>query len=262
MLDLIENFCCVVFPLVLHGFVWEISNTFMHYQPDKKQALTGPHWLVGIVVNHGLDQIRQFFSYQNDQSEASDMSYLRNQHWTHPTLFKFSVLPSDWHLNIVKSLHWSFQSECQAVRHSVSKFLEEWIASKSCFSQKQWLTDSNLFHSRQNLKQTKGMREINNLKWWPINEYIKVNIYIYIYMCVCVCVCVQDMHCLPNKNYSMYFINALFVSVISYNSFRRLWNCTNYDVHLRLIIRHSPLKTCYSCYIIKEWLFFILIIFR
>ena len=51
---------------------------------DRCQSRPGSH-----------QQIQEFFSYQNDQSEASKLPYLFNHHWTHPTLFKPSVLSSD-----------------------------------------------------------------------------------------------------------------------------------------------------------------------
>ena len=80
-----------------------------------------------------------------------------------------------------------------AVQHDISKFLEKWIESLSHFPYRQYPTDSCLLHSRQNLKQTKHLHEINNLKWWQFNHwtlcYIYIYIYIYIYVCVCVWVC-------------------------------------------------------------------------
>ena len=58
----------------------------------------------------------------------------------------------------------SFLHECQAVQNIISKFLEEWIVSWHCFPYGQCSIDSSLLHSRQNLKQTMHIPEINKLK--------------------------------------------------------------------------------------------------
>ena len=36
-----------------------------------------------------------YFSYQNNKTEAYDLPYLRNHHWTNLTLLEFSTLSSD-----------------------------------------------------------------------------------------------------------------------------------------------------------------------
>ena len=56
-------------------------------------------------------QQTQFFFYQNDQNEASELLYLCNHQWTHPTAFESSALFSDWHPNTVKSSYWNFRHE-------------------------------------------------------------------------------------------------------------------------------------------------------
>ena len=62
--------------------------------------------------------------------------------------------------------------EWLTVKHTVSNFIEEWIVSWCCFSPRQCQTDSSLRHRRQNLKQTKSMGEINNLKWQKFTHRI------------------------------------------------------------------------------------------
>ena len=95
------------------------------------QTLSCP-WLTGIVVNHGLDHIniQEFFSYQKHQSELFEQPYLRNHHWTHSTLFEFSVLSSDWHPNILISLYWRFRMNAM---HFDSKFMESELRHGSAF---------------------------------------------------------------------------------------------------------------------------------
>ena len=55
---------------------------------------------------------------------------------------------------------------------------------------RQYLIDSCLLHSRQNVKQIMCMSEINNLKWWPlthcnldIHEFSLSFCYIQVYGC-------------------------------------------------------------------------------
>ena len=74
----------------------------MHYLADKKlrhSHVPGyvSNWLSRIVVNHGWSkqQVWEFFSYQNDQSVAYELPYIRNHYWTHPTFFRSSALFSD-----------------------------------------------------------------------------------------------------------------------------------------------------------------------
>ena len=79
-------------------------------------------------------EIREFFSYQNDQSEAYDLLHLRNHCWTHSTLFLPFALSSDQqsktgrfsnHLHrhqidsqILRFSCWIFERECQ--RYKIS----------------------------------------------------------------------------------------------------------------------------------------------
>ena len=51
------------------------------------------------------------------------------------------------------------------VQRFVSQFQEKWIASWCSVPHNLYPTDSSLFYTRQNLKQIKCTREINNLKW-------------------------------------------------------------------------------------------------
>ena len=44
-------------------------------------------------------------------------------HWTHSTLFRFSVLSKDWFPNTMKSSYWSFQREHQTVLEAIFTFL-------------------------------------------------------------------------------------------------------------------------------------------
>ena len=95
-------------------------------------------------------------------------------------------LSSDWHPSSLKSTYWSFQHKCQVEQLAVFKFLKEWIASWFYFPHRQYLTDSSLLHSRQNLKQIKCVLEIDNLKWLKFNHHsvcFSVCAYIYIYKC-------------------------------------------------------------------------------
>ena len=87
-----------------------------------------------------------------------------------------SVFFLDWHWTIGKSLYWSSQHEYQAIEH--------WITSWCCFPHRQCLTNSSLFHSLENLNQTKQMPEINNLEWWQFAHhtlYILIYTYIHTY---------------------------------------------------------------------------------
>ena len=80
----------------------------MHYLPDKKighshVTESEADWLAGIIVNQNLNK-KFRSSYQNVQSEASELLYLCNQHWTSLTLFKCSALSTDtktqWNLHV------------------------------------------------------------------------------------------------------------------------------------------------------------------
>ena len=70
--------------LALSHLVWKIVNVFMHHLPDKKfrhfhDPGYRPDWIVGIIINYGLNFIKKFFfSEQNNQSKASKLSYFRN----------------------------------------------------------------------------------------------------------------------------------------------------------------------------------------
>ena len=77
-------------------------------------------------------QIREFFSYQNNQSEVSELPYLLNYKCLVPILFVSSALSSDWHRNTLKSSYCSFRCEYNAVQHAISTFLEDWIVSWCC----------------------------------------------------------------------------------------------------------------------------------
>ena len=81
-------------------------------------------------------QIREFFSYQIDQSEGSVLLHLNNHNWTHPTLYEIFVL--------------ELPSECPRIQqYAISKLLEGWSVSRYCFPRKQGPTDSSLPYSRQ-----------------------------------------------------------------------------------------------------------------
>ena len=134
--------------------------------PDKKHRHShvsgyGPDWLVGIIVNHGLDLTKKFRS-----------SFLIRT-------IRVKLLGSCTFI-IMKSSYWSFQYKCQIAQHTVFKFLEERIVSWCCFSHRQCASDFSSQHSRQNLKQTKY--KINDSKWqqfinFTLCEYMCVYIY-------------------------------------------------------------------------------------
>ena len=90
---------------------------------------------------------------------------------------------SDWHTNVLKSLYWRFRREDQRIQHAVSKFLEEWIASRCCFLCWQCSTNCTLLHSRQSLKWKQNMREIINFKLRQFTHCTSLS------LCLSVCVC-------------------------------------------------------------------------
>ena len=63
-------------------------------------------------------------SNQNYQREASNLSYLSNQHWNHRPLFESSKMVSDWHSDAVKCSYWSFQFQCNNVEFAMLKFMK------------------------------------------------------------------------------------------------------------------------------------------
>ena len=63
------------------------------------------------------------------------------------------------------------------LQDAVFKILEGWIPSWCCFPYRQRQTDSSLLHSRQHLKHTKCIREINNLRWWQFTHYMHTDLF-------------------------------------------------------------------------------------
>ena len=69
------------------------------------------------------------------------------------------------------------------VQHPVFKLLRSELCPGAAF-----FTDiTRLLHSRQNLKQIKRMRSINDLKWRQYTHHTHIHTH-NIYICVCVCV--------------------------------------------------------------------------
>ena len=71
-------------------------------------------------------KIQEFFSHQNNQNEASELMYLRNDYSTHPTLFESSTLI--YTQTLKKSFYLEYRHICLAIYNAVSIFLEEEIA--------------------------------------------------------------------------------------------------------------------------------------
>ena len=115
----------------------------MHYQPDKKLGHSHVPGYEPDCWDHSqswlgpYQQIGEFFSNQNDQSEVSELLYLCNHYLTHPTLFESFALFSE-------SLYWNFQCDCQALHHVISKYLEDWNVIVCCSVDKSW----NKVHAR------------------------------------------------------------------------------------------------------------------
>ena len=113
--------------------LWEIPNVFMHYLPDKKPLRPyvpgyGSDWLAEIIVNHGLDLTNKFgsffFSYQNDQWEASELCPIfviiigTIQVFSNPLCIVFL----NWQTNTLKYSYWRFWCGSQPYTMPFSSF--------------------------------------------------------------------------------------------------------------------------------------------
>ena len=139
--------------MALSYLVWKIPNVSMHCLIRNSNTL----------ISLALDLLRllstiAWFSPTNswsffllEQSEVLGLPYLHNHHWTLLTVFD----SSDWCPHSLKSWYWCIWCECHLVEHTVSNFLEKWIASWCCFPHRQCPTHTCLLQSRQNLLKKK-----------------------------------------------------------------------------------------------------------
>ena len=170
MLEFVQKLCSVVFPLVLHGQWLKIGPFLIFYEKYRMTSCTNCFTkdsdtliflaidLIDLLGSLSIiawisPKIRQFYSYQNDQSEVSELLYLRNHYWTHSTPFEYFVLSSDWHPNTLKSLYSNFRHGCQFEEPAACKYLVKGIASWSCFPYRECPTDFYLLQNREENKQ-------------------------------------------------------------------------------------------------------------
>ena len=127
-------------------------------------------------------QTRKFYSYQNNQSEESELSYLRNHHWTHPNLLEIFALFLNWHLYTQKPSYWTFLATAKHYSIPFKNFRRNYVR---IIASQTYPPDSSLVHSRPHVNQRKCMHEIKDLKSLPFTNHTLcgcVYIYIYIYI--------------------------------------------------------------------------------
>ena len=183
----------------LSKFVWEISNVFTYYHRDSKfkyfYALSyGSDWLV-IVDNHGLYLVEKVGSSFLIRLISVRLRRCRTfiittgciQHFSNlGTVFRVTSKPKEvFNLNVPPKM--PSKTACHFQIFGEKNLILMLLSSQTA--------PSSLLYSRQNRKQRKHMREINNLKsrqfinhthththTHTLSLSLSLSIYIYIYI--------------------------------------------------------------------------------
>ena len=175
MLEFVEKLSSVVFPFAYRGLwwksaisflVWEIPNVFMHYLPDKKLRHShvpdyGSDGLAGIVLNYLTTKFRSFFLIRTIRAVMPSQPPLNSSNSFRFICNVLKLTPK--HSEICALLFSVWMLSSTACKFQISGAVNCVMQLPS--SDRHCQTDSNLLHSRQSLKQSRHMREINYSKW-------------------------------------------------------------------------------------------------